>query len=288
MKQQFKFEFKQARNIFDKTVQKRKCEHWRKTQVQLLESCDNKQPGEFWKTIGKIGVGKERTNEIPMETTLADGSITTSQKKVLDNWKDAFKSLFTNNYDIMEHTDNIDASNTGTFNSDILNEGIPINEVERAVKSLNLNKAMGNDEVPAEAIQSLTCIDYLHKLFCVCFATGKIPKVWSDGIITPVLKNPSADKTDPGNYRGITVTSAVYKAYCSVLNARLVKWCEDNEIVSDSQNGFRRNRSTVDHLSTLTDIIENRKKHKQSTFVCLVDFSKAYDRIERQTLWHKM
>ena len=109
-------------------------------------------------------------------------------------------------------------------------------------------------------IQSPACINYLHKLFSVCFENGTIPKMWTYGIIHPVLKDPVTDKRDPLNYRGITVTSSVYKAYCQILNNRLSKWTEDNNIISDTQNGFRKHRSTIDHLSSLTNIIDCRKK----------------------------
>lgn len=63
---------------------------------------------------------------------------------------------------------------------------------------------------------------------------------------------------------------------------------EANDILSDAQNGFRQNRSTVDHLSSITSIIENRKKLKKATFVGFVDFKKAYDSIDRSFLWSKI
>ena len=41
-------------------------------------------------------------------------------------------------------------------------------------------------------------------------------------------------------------------------------------------------------MSTLTSIIETRRKQKQSTFAAYVDFSKAFDRNERNLMWHKL
>ena len=49
----------------------------------------------------------------------------------------------------------------------------------------------------------------------------------------------------------------------------------------EEQNGFRKGRSTVDYLSTLTSIIETRKLKKLSTFAAFIDFRKAYDKINR-------
>ena len=58
-------------------------------------------------------------------------------------------------------------------------------------------------------------------LFNTCFSTGTMPEEWSRGTINPILKNPEADVRDPNNYRGIIITSSVYKLYCQILNHRL-------------------------------------------------------------------
>ena len=63
---------------------------------------------------------------------------------------------------------------------------------------------------------------------------------------------------------------------------------DTNELVGDEQNGFRRGRSCIDHLSSLTSLIETRNKLKLETFAAFVDFSKAYDRVDRQLLWGKL
>ena len=88
-------------------------------------------------------------------------------------------------------------------------------------------------------------------------------------------------KKDPLNYRGITLAPVIYKIYCTILNKRLSQLEEQNEILHDAQNGFRKNRSTVDHISSLTSIIETRKLKRKSPFAIFVDFKKAYDAIDR-------
>ena len=44
----------------------------------------------------------------------------------------------------------------------------------------------------------------------------------------------------------------------------------------------------MDHLSTLTTIIETRKLHNLSTYVAFIDFKKAYDWINRELLFEKL
>ena len=60
---------------------------------------------------------------------------------------------------------------------------------------------------------------------------------------------------------------------------------EKNKVLID---GFRRGRSTVDHLLSFTNIIESRKTRNLETFTAFIDFSRAYDRICRKYLWYKL
>ena len=107
-------------------------------------------------------------------------------------------------------------------------------------------------------------------------------------IINPIPKSSSTDPKDPLSYRGIALASAMYKIYCNVLNSRLSKWVEENDKLVDEQNGFRKKRSTTDHILSLCNIIETRKKMKKSTFCAFIDFKKAYDSINRNILWQRL
>ena len=104
----------------------------------------------------------------------------------------------------------------------------------------------------------------------------------------PIPKSSSADPRDPLSYRGIALASAIYKIYCSVINERLFNWAESNNLIADEQNGFRKKRSTVDHISSLTSITDTRKKARKSTFCAFIDFKKAYDTINRSKLWCRL
>ena len=75
--------------------------------------------------------------------------------------------------------------------------------------------------------------------------------------------------------------------YCAILNERLVSWNEQQNIIVDEQNGFRKKRSTLDHLTTLTSILKPEKS-KKVNILCLIDFKKAFDTVNRDILWHKL
>ena len=76
--------------------------------------------------------------------------------------------------------------------------------------------------------------------------------------------------------------------YADILNVRFSQWIDENNIVVDEQNGFRRNRSCLEHIYAVYTVINKWKQQKQSTFVCFVDAKKAFDTVHRDCLWSKL
>ena len=87
---------------------------------------------------------------------------------------------------------------------------------------------------------------------------GKVPQEWSKCVLNSIPNSSNLNKNDPLSYRGIALAPSSYKLFCALINNRLPKWAESNDILADEQNGFRTGRSTIDHISTLTNIIETR------------------------------
>ena len=286
-KQRKKAIMKNIHKEFDKKVKSAKRIYWRKQQEELL-AMHSETPKEFWKYIGELGIAKERKKGVPMEIVNHDGTISMEKSIVLDKWKSDFELLL--------NPDNVQQNNVlpdftphhTAENMDNLNNSIERREIEKALSKAKNGKATGYDSIPMEVLRSEVVVNMLLKLFNVCFEQGIIPETWYKGIISPIPKCSSSDNRIPLNYRGITLASATYKLYCSVINARLTHWAEENEMTADEQNGFRKGRSCQDHLSTLNMIIDSRKKCQLSTYAAFVDFSKAYDRIDRSLLFLKL
>ena len=279
---------KDCQRVFDRAVQRAKRGYWR-TQQEYLLSLPQQNPGEFWKYIGRIGVGNERSaRNIPMEVVLDDQRVSTNTQTVMNKWRDDFCEL------LNPVNDPIDAA-IPTFDpvrtslaTTALNQLISADEISMALRNSKRGKAVGCDDIPVEALANPQAITYLTELFNKCWTTGLVPHSWKSSIINPIPKCATADRRVPLNYRGISLASSVYKLYCSVINDRLTAWAENNELLCDEQNGFRKGRGCVDHLASLNSLISTRKQQRKSTFACFVDFSKAYDRIDRRLLWTKL
>ena len=61
-----------------------------------------------------------------------------------------------------------------------------------------------------------------------------------------------------------------------------------NQKCDSIQNGFRIGRSCIDHLFVMYTILRNRKEMGKHTFLCLIDYKKAFDAVNRDLLMFKL
>ena len=282
-------EMRAAQKLFDKEVQKAKRHFWKKGQEELL-CLNSKDPREFWKRFGEIGIGAARKPSIPWEVVLNDGIVSNNKDDVLNRWKSDFCNVLNSApvYGSAAADEDENSPQHGEVTDTGINNPLTLAEVKKAITRAKRGKAVGYDDLPVEALDNTNAIAFMHNLFRECYAQSIVPSVWLKGIINPIPKNHTQDPRDPLNFRGITLACSMYKLYCSVLNARLTKWAETNELIADEQNGFRAERSCLDQLSSLTNIIETRKSLRKSTYALFVDFEKAFDRVNRHLLWSKL
>ena len=139
--------------------------------------------------------------------------------------------------------------NGSSFMSGPLNRLFTANDVKNCIKKLKMNKASGEDLVLNEFLKNAqsTLLEAYIALFNLVFITGKVPTDWCTGVIVPIYKE-KGSKNDPSNYRGITILSCFGKLFTCLLNSRLTKFCDENQIIGEEQAGFREGYSTVDHV----------------------------------------
>ena len=59
-----------------------------------------------------------------------------------------------------------------------------------------------------------------------------------------------------------------------------------DEIISEYQCGFRKNRSTIDHIFSIRQILEKKWEYNKEVCQLFIDFEKAYDSTKRQSLYY--
>ena len=165
---------------------------------------------------------------------------------------------------------------------------LSMDEIHLACSRLKSKKAVGPDRISNEVLMNSSLQGVLHLFFSLCFTYHTVPKIWQKAITSPIPKSSLKDPFVQLNYRGISLTSCIYKLYSSVINNRLSSYCECNKLIDEEQNGFRPGRSCLDHVFVLSSVIRNRQNNNMSTFAAFIDMKKAFDWVDRDVLLFKI
>ena len=160
--------------------------------------------------------------------------------------------------------------------------------MRKSIKVLKNGKACGCDNISNEMLKvsAQFFIDDFAFLLDFILQKGFYPDIWRENIIKPIYKGGGA--YDPSNYRGIAVSSCFSKLFSRVLFDRLDCYIENNNLICPEQIGFRKDLRTSDHTLTLKTLIDKAFKSKKYLFSCFVDFSKAFDTVNRVAMFHKL
>ena len=72
------------------------------------------------------------------------------------------------------------------------------------------------------------------------------------------------------------------------LDSRIILEILKNEadtVLRDHRAGFRQDRGCIDHIATLRIIVEQSMEFDLSLYIKFVEYEKAFDSIDRDTLW---
>lgn len=163
-----------------------------------------------------------------------------------------------------------------------------VNEVVRIISGLKDVCATGWDDIPNNILKTFKyqLAPPLTHIFQLCLSKGIFPKLLKKAVVTPVFK--SGDNTSVNNYRPISVLTGLSKILEKIINIRLIKYLEENKLLSDSQFGFRAKKSTSQAVHNLTNYITTNLDNGMHTIGIFLDLAKAFDTISCSLLLHKL
>jgi hypothetical protein len=94
-------------------------------------------------------------------------------------------------------------------------------------------------------------------------------------IVIPVLKDKKGDLSSKDNYRPVAITSVISKNFEAIILKRY-QYCL---VTSDNQFGFKRGHGTDLCTYTLKHVIDYFTSMGSPLFICYLDASKAFDRV---------
>jgi hypothetical protein len=161
---------------------------------------------------------------------------------------------------------------------------ITFEEMKKAVSQMKNGKAAGVDGIPAEVWKfgGEGVLRVLHSFCEKVWREEVSPQDWKDAMVCSLYKS-KGDRSECGNYRGISLLSTAGKAMARVLTNRLMD--EGYHLIPESQCGFRRGRSTVDMMFCARQVQEKCIEQRVGMHAVFIDLTKAYDTVNREGLW---
>ena len=249
----------------------KKAAFWEKKITKMTDLCNSSNTSQLWKEI-KGHMGKFSAQNTP--------------KISVQSWVNHFDKVLNK-----KPARRQEWSLEGKVNNTDENFESPISydEVHWSLGRIRHGKAPGVDSILGDFLKFFRSIlvTPLQALFNLVWASGYFPAEWARSIIVPIHKK--GPTSDPNNFRGIALLSHLGKVLTRILNRRLVKWINANNLLSDVQAGFRKGYSTLNNIFILDTVIQDRMSRKnKSLYCCFVDIKKCFDWIDRGALFYKL
>ena len=102
----------------------------------------------------------------------------------------------------------------------------------------------------------------------------------------PVVKKGAKD--NPANYRPVALTSVPGKILESIIVDEIVNHLQTNNLILDSQHGFRKGRSCLTNLIEFFHEMFKIYDHSRAIDILYLDFQKAFDKVPHKRLMWKI
>ncbi|XP_055371836.1 uncharacterized protein LOC129605867 [Condylostylus longicornis] len=203
-------------------------------------------------------------------------------EKILDRWEEYFTELFKKS----DYENELNENFAPISSAENRVEEPSIDETKDAIHKLKNNKASGEDSITAELIKygGDAVLQKIHELIILIWKNEDIPDSWNSTLIFPVHKK--GDKKECRNYRGIFLLNTAYKVFTNILYDRIGSIAE--EVITEYQCGFRKNKSTTDQCFILSQIFEKFNEFSRDVHCLFIDFKQAFDSINREKIFGVM
>ena len=158
--------------------------------------------------------------------------------------------------------------------------------IEDAINDLAVGKSCGLDGIYSEHLKyaSITYRTLLAKCMTGFLVHGYLPESLMSVVLVPIIKDKSGKINSKDNYRPIAIASIMSKLLEKLLLERLSNFL----ITSSHQFGFKPKHSTDACIYILKESIDRYVGQDSSVYLCFLDASKAFDRVNHYSLFNKL
>ena len=264
----------QVRNRATKIVKLAKRNSERRVVMEIKSN-----PKNFWNMVNRKT--KMKPGITDLETK--EGNKITDDKQKAEELNNFFVSVFTK-----ENIQNVPILEQRDFESPLETVRISEQQMGFLLKKLKIDKSPGPDNIHNrilfEGRNELQ--GYLTNICNKSLEQGELPAMWKTAEVVPIFKK--GKKSDPNNYRPVSLTSSVCKLVETVIRDAIFKHLESNELLTDAQYGFRKGRSCCTQLLDAMKDWVNAIDEGYPTDIIYLDYRKAFDSVPHERLLNKL
>ena len=236
-------------------------------------------PKEFFRFINQKRVVTSTIGPLTDET----GDFTRDEHQMSNILNKFFASVFTT-----EDTNVIHVPPAVATDNILSSINVTEDDVLKCIDKLKVNKSPGPDTISPRVLKEAKneLAKPLSHIFNKSLQLGEMPDEWKLANVTPIFKKGS--KSLPSNYRPISLTSVVCKMLETLIREKLVNHLEDNELIRNTQHGFRSKRSCLTNLLDFLHDVFHCYDESKAVDVIYLDFQKAFDKVPHKRLLTKL
>jgi len=206
--------------------------------------------------------------------------------KVKEVVKDFFENRFTGGTNVNLRLDNVVFPTINREDNDLLINHFSDEEIKAAVWDCENSKSPGPNGFNFNFFKQFWDIIKTDLIKVVkCFhSCGRWPKGCNASFISliPKVDNPQGLE----EYRPISLVESLYKIISKILSKRMQKVL--HKIIDKKQSAFIKDRSILDSVVVINEVIEEVRRKKGKCIIIKADFEKAYDSVNWEFLLYML
>ena len=228
-------------------------------------------PTMFWSELNKISsVGKQISDTVGN----ASGS-----KEIAQLFHDKYKALYNSvstsedELRLLRETLSVKLLSANTSSLDLVTPDL----IKRCISKLKSGKGDGSESFTSDHL--INSCSRLHSVLALLFQSiiyhGHYPDNLLKSTIISIPKDAKASLSNVDNYRGISLSNSINKVFDYVI----IELYQNTLMSSDMQFAYKSQHSTALCSVVYFETLQYYKQNGSQVYSCLLDASKAFDRI---------
>ena len=241
--------WKQFRNQTTNLIRNEEIKYYKN---QIITHGNNCQA--MWKTLGNI-LNNKRHKSQDISSLVINNEVITDKNKIvqtMNNYLCGIGEKLANQHNNDRENEFEEYLNKPMSHSMYMSK-ITTKEIANQIKDLDTKKASGQDGFTAKFLKICQSVieQPLTHIYNLSILSGNYPQNFKIAKCIPIYKK--GKRTDPNNYRPISILNCMNKIYEKLLYNRMYEYLTQSNILYKYQFGFRQNHSTTQALIEISD-----------------------------------